>query len=51
MRTISLAYSRITFADIAKKLRVDSSEDAEHIVAKVRRDMKREVNKILFLRR
>ena len=35
MRTISLAYSRITFADIAAKLKVDSSEDAEHIVAKV----------------
>merc|ERR1711874_707570 len=38
VRTISLAYSRITFADIAKKLRVDSSEDAEHIVAKAIRD-------------
>ena len=35
VRTISLAYSRITFADIAAKLKVDSSEDAEHIVAKV----------------
>ena len=38
VRTISLAYSRITFADIAAKLKVDSSEDAEHIVAKAIRD-------------
>ena len=37
VRTISLAYSRITFADIAAKLQLDSSEDAEHIVAKVGR--------------
>ena len=40
VRTISLAYSRITFADIAAKLKVDSSEDAEHIVAKVRHRQK-----------
>merc|ERR1712013_172111 len=38
VRTISLAYSRITFADIAAKLQLDSSEDAEHIVAKAIRD-------------
>ena len=35
MRTISLAYSRITFADIAAKLLLESPEDAEYIVAKV----------------
>ena len=34
-RTISLAYSRIRFTDIAKKLLLDSPEDAEFIVAKV----------------
>ena len=34
-RTISLAYSRIKFSDIAKKLLLDSPEDAEFIVAKV----------------
>jgi 26S proteasome regulatory subunit N3 len=38
VRTISLAYSRITFADIAKKLLLDSPEDAEFIVAKAIRD-------------
>jgi PCI domain len=36
VRTISLAYSRITFADIARKLLLDSPEDAEFIVAKVK---------------
>ncbi len=36
VRTISLAYSKITFADIAKKLLLDSPDDAEFIVAKVR---------------
>jgi 26S proteasome regulatory subunit N3 len=35
VRTISLAYSKITFADIAKKLLLDSPDDAEFIVAKV----------------
>jgi len=38
VRTISLAYSRITFADIAAKLLLDSPEDAEFIVAKAIRD-------------
>lgn len=38
VRTISLAYSRITFADIARKLLLDSPEDAEFIVAKAIRD-------------
>jgi len=38
VRTISLAYSRITFKDIATKLLLDSSEDAEFIVAKAIRD-------------
>jgi len=38
VRTISLAYSRITFADVAKKLLLDSPEDAEFIVAKAIRD-------------
>ena len=43
MRTISLAYSRITFADIATKLLLDSSEDAEHIVAKVDQDLRKKI--------
>ena len=34
-RTISLAYSRIKFSDIAAKLLLDSPADAEFIVAKV----------------
>jgi len=38
VRTISLAYTKITFADIAKKLLLDSPEDAEFIVAKAIRD-------------
>ena len=38
VKTISLAYSKITFADIAEKLRLDSPEDAEFIVAKAIRD-------------
>ena len=38
VRTISLAYSKIIFADIAAKLLLDSSEDAEFIVAKAIRD-------------
>jgi len=38
VRTISLAYSRITFADIAAKLLLDSPDDAEYIVAKAIRD-------------
>lgn len=32
---ISLSYSRISLADIALKLQLDSPEDAEFIVAKV----------------
>ena len=38
VKTISLAYSKITFADIAEKLHLDSPEDAEFIVAKAIRD-------------
>jgi len=38
VKTISLAYSKITFADIAKKLNMDVPEDAEFIVAKAIRD-------------
>jgi len=38
VKTISLAYSKITFADIAQKLMLDSPEDAEFIVAKAIRD-------------
>ena len=38
MKTISLAYSKITFADIGRKLKLDSPEDAEFIVAKAIRD-------------
>lgn len=35
VRMISLSYSRISLADIAVKLQLDSPEDAEFIVAKV----------------
>merc|ERR1712200_396249 len=38
VRTISLAYSRIKFSDIAAKLLLDSPADAEFIVAKAIRD-------------
>ena len=36
VRMISLSYSRISLADLAFKLHLDSVEDAEYIVAKVR---------------
>jgi hypothetical protein len=32
---ISLSYAKISFSDVARKLQLDSSEDAEYIVAKV----------------
>ena len=35
VRMINLSYSRISLADIAAKLMLDSPEDAEFIVAKV----------------
>ncbi|PRQ69784.1 26S proteasome non-ATPase regulatory subunit 3 [Rhodotorula toruloides] len=38
LRTISLAYSRISLRDISTKLALDSEEDAEYIVAKAIRD-------------
>jgi len=38
IRTISLAYSRISLSDITKKLHLESEEDAEYIVAKAIRD-------------
>ncbi|NWH41279.1 PSMD3 ATPase, partial [Chloropsis hardwickii] len=38
VRMISLSYSRISLADIAQKLQLDSPEDAEFIVAKAIRD-------------
>ncbi|CAG9797756.1 unnamed protein product [Chironomus riparius] len=38
IRSIGLSYSRISPADIAKKLGIDSKEDAEFIVAKAIRD-------------
>ncbi|TRY65687.1 hypothetical protein DNTS_005538 [Danionella cerebrum] len=38
VRMISLSYSRISLSDIAQKLQLDSSEDAEFIVAKAIRD-------------
>ncbi|KWU43109.1 hypothetical protein RHOSPDRAFT_20068, partial [Rhodotorula sp. JG-1b] len=38
LRTISLAYSRISLRDISAKLALDSEEDAEYIVAKAIRD-------------
>ena len=36
VRMINLSYSRISLSDIAQKLQLDSPEDAEFIVAKVR---------------
>ncbi len=38
IRTISLAYSRISLSDVARKLRLESAEDAEYIIAKAIRD-------------
>ncbi|GAA5861728.1 hypothetical protein JCM3774_002687 [Rhodotorula dairenensis] len=38
LRTVSLAYSRISLRDISLKLALDSEEDAEYIVAKAIRD-------------
>ncbi|XP_072020122.1 26S proteasome non-ATPase regulatory subunit 3-like [Amphiura filiformis] len=38
VRMISLSYSRISLADVARKLELDSPEDAEFIVAKAIRD-------------
>jgi hypothetical protein len=38
IRTISLAYSRISLHDITQKLHLESEEDAEYIVAKAVRD-------------
>ncbi len=38
VRTISLAYTRISLADVARKLRLESADDAEYIVAKAIRD-------------
>ncbi|EFP89182.1 uncharacterized protein PGTG_15023 [Puccinia graminis f. sp. tritici CRL 75-36-700-3] len=38
LRTISLAYSRIKLKDVSLKLKLDSEEDAEYVVAKAIRD-------------
>lgn len=38
LRNISLSYSRISFADIAAKLRIDTAQDAEYMCAKAIRD-------------
>lgn len=38
IRMINLSYSRISLGDVAQKLQLDSSEDAEFIVAKAIRD-------------
>lgn len=38
IRKINLSYSRISLSDVAKKLFLDSPEDAEYIVAKAIRD-------------
>ncbi len=38
LRTISLAYSRIPLSEICTKLRLDSEEEAEYMVAKAIRD-------------
>ena len=39
IRSLSVSYSRISLEDVAKKLLLDSAEDAEFIVAKVGRGM------------
>lgn len=38
LRKINIAYSRIGFDDICQKLRLDSAQDAEYIVAKAIKD-------------
>ncbi len=38
LRTITLAYSRISLADVSIKLHLDSEEDTEYIVAKAIKD-------------
>lgn len=38
LRTISAAYSRISIADVSKKLAIDGLQEAEFIVAKAIRD-------------
>ncbi|KAI9639580.1 proteasome regulatory subunit C-terminal-domain-containing protein [Dioszegia hungarica] len=38
LRTITLAYSRISLRDVCAKLRLDSEEDTEYIVAKAIKD-------------
>lgn len=38
IRRISLAYSRISLADITRKLHLESEEDAEYVIAKAIRD-------------
>ena len=38
LRNISLSYSRISFLDIATKLRLDTAQDAEYMCAKAIRD-------------
>lgn len=38
IRMISLSYSRISLADIAEKLSLESTQDAEYIVAKAIKD-------------
>lgn len=32
---VNISYSRVSLADVATKLQLDSAEDAEYIVAKV----------------
>ena len=36
IKSVALSYSRISLADVAEKLQLDSPEDAEYIIAKVR---------------
>ena len=35
VRQLNLSYAKIPLAEVAKKLQLDSAEDAEYIVAKV----------------
>jgi hypothetical protein len=41
IKSVALSYSRISLADVADKLQLDSPEDAEYIIAKVRICIKR----------
>ena len=45
---ISLSYSKISLANIAEKLQLDSAVDAEFIVAKVVKNLNNEFSRLSF---